>query len=73
MKIKKKKWNDYKNNNREKIIMNKKKILERNRRKTDVNFRLIDKTRRRIHNALKGNVTKSSSTKEILRYRYRFI
>ena len=37
----------------------------KNRLKTDVNFRLIRNTRRRIHHALNGN-SKSSSTKEIL-------
>ena len=33
--------------------------------KTDVNYRLICNTRRRIHHALKGE-SKSSSTREIL-------
>ena len=37
----------------------------KNRRKTDVNFRLICKTRRRIHHALNGK-SKSISTKKIL-------
>ena len=37
----------------------------KNRIKTDVNFRLIRNTRRRIHHALNGEL-KSSSTKEIL-------
>ena len=36
-----------------------------NRIKTDVNFRLIRNTRRRVHHALKGK-TKSSSTRDIL-------
>ena len=46
---------------------NKNKIYEyrKNRRKTDVNFRLICNTRRRIHHALNGK-SKSISTKEIL-------
>ena len=46
---------------------NKNKISEsrKNRRKTDVNFRLICKTRRRIHHALNGK-SKSSSTRDIL-------
>ena len=45
----------------------KNKIYEypENRRKTDVNFRLICNTRRRIHHALIGK-SKSISTKEIL-------
>ena len=38
---------------------------ERKRRKTDVNFRLIRNTRRRIHHALNGK-SKSSSTRNIL-------
>ena len=37
----------------------------RNRMKTDVNFRIIRDTRRRIHQALQRK-TKSSSTKDIL-------
>ena len=37
----------------------------KNRIKTDVNFRLIHNTRRRIHHALNGK-TKSSSTRDIL-------
>ena len=37
----------------------------KNRIKTDVNFRLIRNTRRRIHHALNGK-SKSSSAKEIL-------
>ena len=37
----------------------------KNRTKTDVNFRLIRNTRRRIHHALNGK-TKPSSTKDIL-------
>ena len=37
----------------------------KNRTKTDVNFRLIRNTRRRIHHALNGK-TKSSSTRDIL-------
>ena len=43
----------------------KKKLYIKNRRKTDVNFRLICKTRRRIHHALNGK-SKSSSTREFL-------
>ena len=45
--------------------LEKRKIYEKNRYKTDVNFRLIKNTRRRIHHALKGK-SKSSSTREIL-------
>ena len=41
------------------------KEYTKNRYKTDVNFRLIKNTRRRIQNALKGR-SKSISTKEIL-------
>ena len=46
---------------------NKNKINQsrKNRRKTDVNFRLICNTRRRIHHALNGK-SKSSSTRDIL-------
>ena len=46
---------------------NKNKIYEsrKNRRKTDVNFRLICNTRRRIHHVLNGK-SKSSSTRDIL-------
>ena len=50
--------------NRDVIIKNQIKY-ERNRRKTDVNFRLIRNTRRRIHHALNGK-SKSSSTLDIL-------
>ena len=66
---------EYQTNNNDKISLynkdyfqhNKKKIYEsrKNRRKTDVNFRLIRNTRRRIHHALNGK-SKSISTKEIL-------
>ena len=49
-----------------KICMNKYiKEYMKNRIKTDVNFRLIRNTRRRIHHALNGK-SKSISTKEIL-------
>ena len=49
-----------------KICMNKYiKDYMKNRIKTDVNFRLIRNTRRRIHHALNGK-SKSISTKEIL-------
>ena len=66
---------EYQTNNKDKISLynkhyfqhNKNKIYEsrKNRRKTDVNFRLICNTRRRIHHALNGK-SKSISTKEIL-------
>ena len=66
---------EYQTNNKDKISLynkdyfqqNKNKIYEtrKNRRKTDVNFRLICITRRRIHHALNGK-SKSVSTKEIL-------
>ena len=39
--------------------------MKKNRYKTDVNFRLVRNTRRRIHHALRGK-SKSSSTREIL-------
>ena len=53
----------YYNENRDVIIKNQINY-ERKRRKTDVNFRLIRNTRRRIHLALNGK-SKSSSTREI--------
>ena len=66
---------EYQTNNKDKINLynknyfqhNKKKIYEsrKNRRKIDVNFRLICNTRRRIHHALNGK-SKSSPTKDIL-------
>ena len=66
---------EYQTNNKDKINLynknyfqhNKKKIYEsrKNRRKTDVNFRLICNTRRRIHHALNGK-SKSTPTKDIL-------
>ena len=66
---------EYQTNNKDKICLynkdyfqhNKNIIHEsrKNRRKTDVNFRLICNTRRRIHHALNGK-PKSISTKEIL-------
>ena len=51
----------YYDRNRGVIIRNQIKN-ERNRRKTDVNFRLIRNTRRRFHHALNGK-PKSSSTR----------
>ena len=60
-----------KNYNKQYFQQNKKKInetrrqYEKNKIKTDVNFRLIRNTRRRIHHALNGK-SKSFSTKEIL-------
>ena len=66
---------EYQTNNKDKINLynknsfqhNKNKIYEsrKNRRKIDVNFRLICNTRRRIHHALNGK-SKSSPTKDIL-------
>ena len=66
---------EYKTKNKDEINLykknyfqhNKKKIYEyrKSRRKTDVNFRLICNTRRRIHHALNGK-SRSISTKEIL-------
>ena len=46
-------------------IMAQKKIYTNNRYKTDINFRLICKTRSRIYKTLKG-MTKQSSSKNIL-------
>ena len=54
----------YNKQNREKINTRKNEYFK-NRIKTDVNFRLIRNTRRRIHLALNGK-SKSSSTREIL-------
>ena len=45
--------------------MAKKKIYTNNRYKTDINFRLICKTRSRIYKTLKG-MTKQSSSIDIL-------
>ena len=50
--------------NKNKIIESRRQY-EKNRIKTDVSFRSIRNTRRRIHHALNGKL-KSSSTKEIL-------
>ena len=50
----------YNYENKEKI-----NLYIKNRRKTDVNFRLICNKRRRIHHALNGK-SKSFSTREIL-------
>ena len=54
----------YNKENRDKINT---RMIEyvKNRRRTDVNFRLTRNTRQRIHQALQGK-TKSSSTKDIL-------
>ena len=46
-------------------ILEKRKTYDKNRYKTDVNFRLIRNTRRRFQHALNGK-SKSSSTREIL-------
>ena len=60
-----------KNYNKQYFKQNKKKInetrrqYEKNKIKTDANFRLIRNTRRRIHHALNGK-TKSLSTRDIL-------
>ena len=47
------------------MIIKQKIKYEKNRFNTDVNYRLIKNTRRRIHHALNGKL-KSISTKEIL-------
>ena len=52
-----KKYNEQNKEKRNKYLKNK--------RETDVNFRLISNTRNRIYKSLKG-MTKQSSTKEIL-------
>ena len=54
----------YNKENRDKINTRMNEYVK-NRIKTDVNFRLICNTRRRIHQALQGK-TKSSSTNDIL-------
>ena len=51
---------EYRKNNRDKI-----NSYFRNKRKNDINFRLIDNTRRRINSALNGN-SKSFHSQEIL-------
>ena len=55
---------DYLLKNHDKIIA-RKRICSNNKYKTDINFRLICKTRSRIRQALKGK-SKSSSTRNIL-------
>ena len=55
---------EYQLKNRDQINTRIKEYIK-NRIKTDVDFRLIRNTRRRIHHALNGK-SKSSSTKEIL-------
>ena len=55
---------EYQLKNREQIN-SRMNLYIKNRIKTDVKFRLIHNTRRRIHHALKGK-TKSSSTRHIL-------
>ena len=69
------KTKDWNKNNPEKVKQNNKKYIEQNRekrniylknkRETDVNFRLISNTRNRIYKSLKGMI-KQSSTREIL-------
>ena len=66
-----KNYDKIKNYNKQYLQQNRKKINETRRLhektkiKTDVNFRLIRNTRRRIHHALNGK-PKSSSTRDIL-------
>ena len=55
---------EYYQNNKEKI-RDRRRDYERNRRRNDENFRLIDNTRRRINMTLNGK-TKSFHTKDIL-------
>ena len=55
---------DYQQENHNRIKAQK-KIYTNNRYKTDINYRLIRKTRSRIYKSLKG-MAKSSSTKDIL-------
>ena len=69
------KTTDWSKNNPEKVKQNQKKYNEqnkekrniylKNKRETDVNFRLISNARNRIYKSLKG-MTKQSSTKEVL-------
>ena len=69
------KTRDWSKNNPEKVKQNQKKYNEQNKEKrniylknkrgTDVNFRLITNTRNRIYKSLKG-MTKQSSTNEVL-------
>ena len=69
------KTRDWSKNNPEKVKQNQKKYNEqikekrniylKNRRETDINFRLIGNTRNRIYKSLKG-MTKQSTTKEVL-------
>ena len=69
------KTRDWSKNNPEKLKQNQKKYNEqnkekrsiylKNRRETDINFRLIGNTRNRIYKSLKG-MTKQSTTKEVL-------
>ena len=69
------KTRDWSKNNPEKVKQNQKKYIEqnkekrniylKNRRETDINFRLIGNTRNRIYKSLKG-MTKQSTTKEVL-------
>ena len=69
------KTRDWSKNNTEKVKQNQKKYNEqnkekrnvylKNKRETDINFRLISITRNRNYKSLKG-MTKQSSTKEIL-------
>ena len=69
------KTSDLSKNNPEKVKQNQKNYNEqnkekrnihlKNKRETDVNFRLISNTRNRIYISLKG-MTKQSSTKEVL-------
>ena len=69
------KTRDWSKNNPEKVKQNQKKCNEqnkekrnvylKNKRETDINFRLISNTRNRIYKSLKG-MTKQTSTKEIL-------
>ena len=55
---------DYQLKNHDKIIAQK-SIYSNNKYNSDINFKLISKTRSRIYKSLKG-MTKQSSTKEIL-------
>ena len=55
---------EYQLKNHDKIIAQK-RIYSNNKYKSDINFKLIRKTRSRIYKSLKG-MTKQSSTKEIL-------
>ena len=60
----------YDKQNRDKVNTRMNEYIK-NRKKTDVNFRLIRNTRRRIHHALNGKSKSSSTIYIYIRNRYR--